>query len=90
MIDENLLNPQRFFTAHPLATVAKDDHRFEQRMWRGPAWNSMTWWAARGCMRYQRPDAAKLLLETALDGLLFNFVAPASFGNITTASSAIS
>jgi D-alanyl-D-alanine dipeptidase len=27
----------------------------------------MTMWAARGCLRYQRPDAAQKLLERALE-----------------------
>lgn len=67
VIDENLLNPERFFTNHPLATVARCDPRFELRMWRGPAWNSMTYWAARGCLRYGRGDAARRILEQALD-----------------------
>ena len=44
-----------------------EDPRFELRMWRGPAWNSMTYWASRGCVRYRRADAARLLLERALD-----------------------
>jgi len=66
-IEENLLAPERFFTAHPIATVARSDPRFDLRMWRGPAWNSMTHWAARGCVRYGRPDAARRLLEAALD-----------------------
>jgi len=67
VIDENLLAPERFFTAHPLATVAVADPKFELRMWRGPAWNSMTYWAARGCLRYNRRDAARRILERALD-----------------------
>lgn len=67
VIDENLLNEKRFFTEHPLSTVAACDPKFELRMWRGPAWNSMTFWAAKGCLLYNRPDAAKLLLERALD-----------------------
>jgi glycogen debranching enzyme len=67
VIDENLLNPERFLSAHPLATVALCDPRFEPRMWRGPAWNSMTYWAALGGMRYGRADAACVLLERALD-----------------------
>lgn len=73
VIDENLLNPQRFFTVHPLSTVAVDDPRFEPRMWRGPAWNSMTYWAALGCVGYRRPDAARKLLERALDASLAQF-----------------
>lgn len=67
VIDENLMNPERFLSKHPLRSVAKCDPRFEMRCWRGPAWNSMTYWAARGCVRYGRTDAAKTLLEMALD-----------------------
>lgn len=67
VIDENLLNEERFLSQHPLCTVGRCDPRFELRMWRGPAWNSITYWAARGCLLYGRSDAAKLLLERALD-----------------------
>ncbi len=72
-IDENLLNPDRFFTQHPVSTVAVTDPHFELRMWRGPTWNSMTLWAARGCLRYSRTDAARLLLERALDAAAEQF-----------------
>lgn len=67
VIDENLLNPRRFYTAHPLASVGAEDPEFELRMWRGPVWNSMTYWAALGCLRYDRPDAALALLGPALE-----------------------
>ncbi|MEX2043721.1 MAG: trehalase family glycosidase [Opitutus sp.] len=73
VIDEWLLNPRRFFTKHPIATVGASDPKFELRMWRGPAWNSMTYWAARGCVRYGRPDAARALLEAALDDTAAQF-----------------
>lgn len=66
-IDEYLLNPDVFFTEHPIATVGVKDPKFELRMWHGPAWNSMTYWAARGCLNYGRIDAAVKLLEKALD-----------------------
>jgi hypothetical protein len=33
----------------------------------------MTYWAARGCLRYQRPDAARQLLERALDASAVQF-----------------
>ncbi|HEY2574371.1 MAG TPA: trehalase family glycosidase, partial [Verrucomicrobiaceae bacterium] len=59
VIDEHLLNPGEFFAPHPIATVALNDPKFELRMWRGPAWNCMTYWAARGCLRYDRKDAAR-------------------------------
>lgn len=74
VIDENLL-AARFFTEHPLASVSPHDDKFELRLWRGPAWNSMTYWAARGCARYHRPDAAILLLEKALDATARQFEA---------------
>jgi putative isomerase len=67
VIDENLLSPERFFAHHPITTVSLADPLFELRMWRGPAWNSMTYWAARGCLTYGRKDAACQLLEAALD-----------------------
>jgi len=67
VIDENLLDPERFFAPHPVTTVGVRDPRFELRMWRGPTWNSMTMWACRGCLRYGRRDAAHTLAEAALD-----------------------
>lgn len=73
VIDENLLHPARFFTPHPISTVAVNDPDFALRMWRGPAWNSMTYWAARGCLRYGRADAARRLLEAALDQSALQF-----------------
>ncbi|EDY19132.1 Glycogen debranching protein-like protein [Chthoniobacter flavus Ellin428] len=73
VIDEHLLNSKEFFTAHPIATVARSDSKYERRMWRGPAWNCMTYWAARGCLRYGRADAARALLEKALDATAAEF-----------------
>ena len=68
VIDENLLDPRRFYSAHPLTSVSMDDPRFELRCWRGPAWNGMTFWAARACLHhYDRPEAARRMLEPALD-----------------------
>lgn len=73
VIDEHLLNEREFFTPHPIATVAVSDPRFELRMWRGPAWNCMTYWAARGCLRYGRAEAAHRLMEAALDATAVQF-----------------
>ena len=73
VIDGYLLNPERFFTRHPVSTVGVNDPRFELRMWRGPTWNSMTYWAARGCMAYRRFDAACQLLERALEASAAQF-----------------
>jgi len=67
VIDEHLMNPERFFGEHPIATLAMDSPEHQRLMWRGPAWNSMSYWAARGCARYGRKDAARRILERALD-----------------------
>lgn len=73
VIEGHLLNPKEFFTPHPIATVAISDPKFELRMWRGPAWNCMTYWAARGCIRYGHKDAAAQLLHAALDATAADF-----------------
>lgn len=84
-LQRNLLNPDRFLTAHPIASIARDDRAFELRMWRGPAWNCMTLWAGEACLRYDRPDGARIMLERALDrtaaefartGTVFEFYHP--------------
>lgn len=72
-IEEHLLNPREFFAPHPIATVGLGDPLFELRMWRGPTWNCMTYWAARGCQRYDYTDGARRLLEAALDATAHQF-----------------
>lgn len=67
LIDDHLIEPTRFLSEHPLATVAQCDPYFDYWGWRGPVRNSMTYWAARGCYRYGRHDAAAVLLERALN-----------------------
>ncbi len=67
LIDTYLLDTTCFNTAHPIPSVGKRDPKFELRMWRGGAWNSMTYWVARACVQYEREDAARIILEKALD-----------------------
>lgn len=67
LIDKYLLNESHFLTPHPIPSVSVSDPKFELRMWRGPSWNSITYWISMGCVRYGRDDAAKLILEKALD-----------------------
>ncbi len=74
LIDQHLLDPATFLTCHPLPSVAISEPAHELRMWRGPTWNSITMWAARGCIAYQRPDAARIILERALDATAAAFV----------------
>jgi hypothetical protein len=73
VIDDWLMRRDRFFTIHPIATVAMSDTKFELRMWRGPVWNSMTYWAARGAAQYGRREQARELLEAALDDTAAQF-----------------
>ncbi|MAX26786.1 MAG: glycoside hydrolase [Phycisphaeraceae bacterium] len=73
VIHDHLLNPKRFFAKHPITSLAMSDARFEMRMWRGPAWNSITYWAALACQRYQQFQAAAQLLEAALDQTSLQF-----------------
>lgn len=67
VIDGYVLSPEHFFAEHPITTVSRSDPQFELRMWRGPAWNSITMWCARACLHYGRHDAAAAILEPALD-----------------------
>ena len=68
VVRENLVNPERFFTPHPITTVAvSDTEHFALRCWRGPVWNSMTYWAARACLRYGFHEEACAILESALN-----------------------
>jgi hypothetical protein len=62
LIDEYILDTTCFNSIHPIATVGIRDPKFELRLWRASAWNSMTYWIARGCINYGREDAAKILL----------------------------
>lgn len=67
IVENHLMNEKEFFLIHPVPTVSLSDPLYEKRMWRGPAWNSMTMWVALGCMRYGLFAAAQQLLEGALD-----------------------
>jgi hypothetical protein len=67
VVSEFILNPRHFYTEHPIPVVSVSDQRFELRMWRGPTWNSTTYWTARGCVNYGFSSAARNLLEKALD-----------------------
>ena len=73
LIDESVLNRDRFLTKHPVPVVAKCDPLHELRMLRGPSWNSMTYWLALGCHRYGRPYAAGKIHEMALDATAVPF-----------------
>jgi putative isomerase len=72
-LEQTLLNPERFNTPHPIATIARCDPAFKLRMLHGPAWNSFTLWAVEGCLKYGQRSGARQLLEKALDGTAAQF-----------------
>ena len=67
LIDNYIMDTTHFFTPHPISTVSVSDPKFELRLWRGPAWNSVTLWISKGCLLYGRDEAALSILEKALD-----------------------
>jgi len=67
---KQLMMPEKFLTAHPLPYIAVDEPLFELRMWRGPAWNSITYCAMLGCERYGFYAEAAQIAERVLDDTL--------------------
>lgn len=63
---DHLINPNEFFTYHPIATVGVDEPEFELDCWRGPAWNSMTFWIVRALMQYGFKEEARKIGHQAL------------------------
>lgn len=73
VINQYCLEPSCFFTHHPIPSIGIRDPHFAFNFWRGPARNSIAYWVARGCITYGRIDAAKILLERALDATTEQF-----------------
>jgi neutral trehalase len=67
VINGHLLDSAGFFTRHPVPSVALNECGFSNSGWRGPARNSLVYWAAVGCVAYGKQQVAKQLLERALD-----------------------
>ena len=78
-VADHLMNPEEFFADHPLRTVSKKSPAYEMRMWRGPAWNSMTYWVIQGFLRWKFTAEARVLTEALLDASAKTF---AETGNI--------
>lgn len=75
VIDRHLLSQGHFLSEHPPSTISQTDLRFSESGFRGPARNSLTYWAARACLNYGRKDAAEYLIEKALDNTAKHFEA---------------
>jgi glycogen debranching enzyme len=63
----HLMNPREFNTYHPVATVALDEPTYSNNCWRGPAWNSISFWVIRGCRLAGYRDEAAVLARKVLD-----------------------
>lgn len=65
---EHLTNPQTFWTAWPLPTVAANDPKFDpKQMWRGPTWVNINYLFVEALQRVGRADLAVQLRQKSLD-----------------------
>jgi len=69
----HLTDEKEFFTYHPVPTIARDEPSYSFDMWRGPAWNSMTYWICRGFASCGFEKEAKRVAQRALDRSLERF-----------------
>ncbi len=68
---EHLFNPNEFWLAHPIPTVAKKDALYDpEQMWRGPTWVNINYLFIEGLMRCGEIDAARLLRDKTLELLM--------------------
>jgi mannosylglycerate hydrolase MGH1-like protein len=75
VVDEHLLDPERFWLPYPVPSTAateaafvpgNDRYLWIDRYWRGPTWLFSTWFILRGLIRLGRDeDAAHLVDQTA-------------------------
>lgn len=75
IINGHVLDPTGFYTNHPVPAVAPSEGAHLLSGWRGPSRNSLCYWTALGCLRYGRVDAARQVLERALDETAKHFEA---------------
>ncbi len=62
-----LTDPRRFWTAHPIPTVARDDPAYDPaRMWRGPTWININYLFVDALRRSGRSGLARELAERTL------------------------
>jgi glycogen debranching enzyme len=72
VVDEHLLNPQRFWLPYPVPSTAATEPSFVpgdcrylwiERYWRGPTWLFTTWFITRGLTRLGRDEEAVHLVD---------------------------
>ncbi len=65
----HLTNPEKFWTAMPVPSVARDDPAFKKDMWRGPTWINMNYLLIRGLQERGRDRDAEALRRRTLAGV---------------------
>jgi hypothetical protein len=68
IINNQLLNPKKFWTNYPIPSVAADTPQFQPEftvdlMWRGPTWPMMNWMVMEGLNRHGHFDVTKQLMD---------------------------
>jgi glycogen debranching enzyme len=67
-MEQHLLNPEEFWTPHPLPTVAKNEIMFNPNgFWRGPTWIATNWFIYHGLLNYGFSDIANELKTTCVN-----------------------
>ncbi|MCZ7554032.1 MAG: hypothetical protein B6D39_05310 [Anaerolineae bacterium UTCFX2] len=65
---QNLIDEQQFWTPFPVATVARNDPKFNpDQMWRGPTWININYLLIEGLFRSGYADLARELRRRTLD-----------------------
>ncbi|MBI2299253.1 MAG: hypothetical protein HYU66_09990 [Armatimonadetes bacterium] len=67
VVEEHLQNPDEFWTAAPLASLAADDPRCDQNQWRGAMWPAMNLLIVLGLRRYGYNETADGLRQKTLE-----------------------
>jgi hypothetical protein len=68
---EHLSNPDEFWPAYPVPTVARDDPKYSPTvMWRGPAWINVNYLLVEGLERSGYNELAETLRQKTLDLLM--------------------
>jgi hypothetical protein len=67
---ERLGDPDQFWPAFPVPSVALDEPRFSDDMWRGPTWMNYNFLIIHGLRRYGYSDLAAELAERCLEHVM--------------------
>ncbi len=67
----HLLNPEEFWTRHPVATLSRDDPNYDPSgaYWLGGVWAPVNYMLARALRRQGRPDLARRLAVSHLEAM---------------------